>query len=419
MPEQLPNHGGPPETLPTPLRRVRLLEDGVAVDRLLLADPELRALAEQVADDGDALVRLVEDAAAIGARVLARETAGQSADWLREQLTSTADHVTASVAASSEDLLGLVRSELDRLFGSTSTEGLPAHLRERLDELLSGHQRHLKELFSSAGDENPLSLLRAETRAAIARSGEETAKALRDLVLVVTEMRAGQAAETAVAAERDRSAAKGRPYEEQVAAALEQLAAVQGDVVEAVGDVPGAVGKSGDVIVDLAAGRGRPVGRLVWEAKTTRLTRPEATRQLDRAISDRGADFAVLIVSKPEHMPSGMRQLCEYGADKLAVVYDPDEVGGALPLEVAYALARARVTMRQARGETLDPELLHNTTENILGTLEQVRVIKRNLTQAGNGITQARAGVEAMVSSVRAQVEALTAALEQDDPPAS
>ncbi len=109
-----------------------------------------------------------------------------------------------------------------------------------------------------------------------------------------------------------------------MALALDEIAAAQGDCSEAVGDVPGAMGKTGDVIVDLAAADGPARGRLVFEAKDSKLTRPEAIRQLDRALEQRDADFAVLVVPGDDEVPAKLQTLREYNGDKLIVTLDPE-----------------------------------------------------------------------------------------------
>ena len=75
-------------------------------------------------------------------------------------------------------------------------------------------------------------------------------------------------------------------------------------------------------------------------------------RQLDEARRERNADYAVLVVPSEEKVPARMHALREYNGDKLIVAYDADE--GPLALQVAYALARARVLMARGGAEGVD-----------------------------------------------------------------
>ena len=63
-----------------------------------------------------------------------------------------------------------------------------------------------------------------------------------------------------VAAEHDRSTAKGRPYEEAVFDALDAIAGGAGDDCDAVGDLPGVGGRKGDVWSRSTAARARRAG---------------------------------------------------------------------------------------------------------------------------------------------------------------
>ena len=105
-------------------------------------------------------------------------------------------------------------------------------------------------------------------------------------------------------------------------------------------------------MVAIGACHGPPQGRIVFEAKNSRLSRPEAVRQLDEARRERNADYAVLVVPSEEKVPARMHALREYNGDKLIVAYDADE--GPLALQVAYALARARVLMARGGAEGVD-----------------------------------------------------------------
>ena len=87
------------------------------------------------------------------------------------------------------------------------------------------------------------------------------------------------------------------------------------------------------------------------------------------------------------------------------MVYDPEE--GALALQVAYSLARARVLMARGGVDGLDAPALRAEVERALGALEDVRRIKLHLTNAAGGIESARGVLEGMVERVRAHLAAI------------
>ena len=111
-----------------------------------------------------------------------------------------------------------------------------------------------------------------------------------------------------------------------------------------------------------------------------------------------------------------MHQLREYGGDKLVVCFDPEE-GTTLSLEVAYALARARVLMARGEADGIDPSAIRDAIERATGAMADVLRVKQQLTGAKTSIDKGAAILDAMATAVRAQltqVELLLAAAEGD-----
>jgi hypothetical protein len=202
-----------------------------------------------------------------------------------------------------------------------------------------------------------------------------------------------------VEAERERGTAKGRTFEEEVAEAVDRLATVQGDDCEAVGDVKGATGKTGDVVVAIDGCHGPARGRIVFEAKNSRLSRPKALQELDDSLRQRDADFAVLVVPDEDKVPAKLRPLREYNGDKMIVTFEPDD--GGLALELAYSLARARVLMQRSESDGIDAAAIRDTVDRALQSMEDVRKIKNQLTGAKTNIDNARGMIDTMAEAVR------------------
>src|SRR3954452_2321609 len=145
------------------------------------------------------------------------------------------------------------------------------------------------------------------------------------LKLELTGLRAEREKADSVAAEAARGTAKGRPYEESVAEALEAIAAGHGDDCDAVGDFRGGGGRKGDVVVDIDGCAGAARGRIVFEAKNSRRSRKEALAELEEAMATRSADYGVWVVPAEDRLPARAPALREVGGDKLFVVYDPED----------------------------------------------------------------------------------------------
>jgi len=425
----------------TPLRqpRVTSLVGRLIVEHLIVDDACAAELVRARTDAGDHPARVVSDAIEIGARVLDREHAGAAVEVLRQDLENASRDVEQRLGQTSEAVVtelrtrleeafgpdsGHVTRVLERHFGAESTTAVQHQVRTAVAELLGESREKLFKQFSSAEESNPLAAFQRHAVAAIRQSSDQQHAHLREmnarigeLQLEVAKLQAEKAKALEVAAEHDRSTAKGRPYEEAVVDALEAIAGAQGDDCDAVGDLRGAGGRKGDVVVDLDGAAGRPRGRIVFEAKNSKRSRKEALAELDEAMNQRAADYGVWVVPAEDKLPARAPALREIGGDKLFVVYDPEE-GSRLALQVAYSLARARVLM--ARGDTdgLDASAVRAEVERATVAMEDVRRIKSQLTSAAGGIEEARKVLEGMAERVRAhlaQIDAMVADAADDE----
>jgi hypothetical protein len=408
----------------TPLRQpvVRTVGDRLAVDGLVISDECAVRLVREKEQAGDDPVRAVVDAIEIGARVLDREAAGANAEFVRNEFEKVSKDVDQAFTERARQVAEQLQGKVDEVFGPESghvTKALERHfsdgsstavqhrVKEVVAEVMAKSRDDLLKQFSSADGQNPLADFKHGTLAVLKQADERQSKTmhalygkLADLQTELQALRDEREKHEEVAAERERGTAKGRAFEELVADALDQIALGQGDDCDAVGDVPGASGKTGDVVVAIDACNGPARGRIVWEAKDRRLSKPAALAELDKALAQRDADFAVLVVPTEEELPAKLRPLREYNGDKLIVVWDPDG-DSHLALELAYSLARARVLMAASESEGIDGAAVRDTVERALGAMEEVRKVKSSLTGAKTQIDRAAGVVDAMSDRVR------------------
>ena len=419
----------------TPLRRTRVhtLVGRLIVENLVVDDPAAAELVRERADAGEDPARVVADAIEIGARVLDREQAGASVEVLRADLEKASREVEQRLGATSEQVVTELRTRLEeafgpeqghvtrvlhRHFGADSTGAVQHQVKTAVAELLDESRERLFKQFSSAEESNPLAAFQRHAVAAIRQSSDQQHSHLREmnqrigaLQLEVTKLQAEKEKALGVAAEHDRSTAKGRPYEEAVFEAIDLIAGGQGDDCDAVGDLPGVGGRKGDVLVAIDGCSGSARGRIVFEAKTAQLPKKRALEELDEAMAQRDAAYGVWVVPAEDKLPARTQPLREINGDKLFVVYDAED-GGRLALQVAYSLARARVLMARGDAEGLDASALRAEVERAVGALEEGRRIRQQLTHAANGVEAAREildGMERRVKVHLAQVDAMLA----------
>jgi hypothetical protein len=360
--------------------------------------------------------------------VLDREQAGANADFVRSEFERTARDVDNAFTARATQVADELAKKVDEFFGPDSghvTKALERHfsddsdaavqnrVRDMVNDLMARSREDLLKQFSASDGQNPLADLKERTIEALRTASQQQAETLRgvekrmaDLQVELQALRDQRQKEEELDEERDRGSAKGRTFEEAVYEAVDAIAGGFGDACEAVGDLKGADGKTGDVVVEIDACTGPARGRIVFEAKHARLSRPKAFEELDKGMRQRDAEFGVLVVPSDEKVPAKMQELHEYNGDKLIVAWEP-EGEGDLGLRVAYSLARARVLMRRADGDALDAGALRATVERALGAMEDVRRIKQQLKAASTGIDGARSILEAMAEHVRGHLTEL------------
>jgi hypothetical protein len=426
----------------TPLRQphVRTVGERLAIDGLVVEDECAVRLVRDREKSGGDTVKTVCEAIEIGARVLDREQVGANAEFVKTEFERASREVQTEFAEKArtiaeffeqqfEDVFdadnGQLARELERRFGDGSAGSVQNRVREAVAETLARSREDLVRQFSAADERNPLADFKSAAVRSISEAAvrsDETQRALLaqlgELKKELQALRDEKRKLEEVEAERERGTAKGRSFEEQVAAAVDTIALAQGDVAEAVGDVKSATGKTGDIVVSLDATAGPARGRIVVEAKDRRLSTPGALSELDEAIAARCADFAVLVVPTAEEVPARLEPLREYNGDKLVVALDPES--GTLPLELGYRLARARVLMKRADGDGIDAGAVRDTLERALAALTEERKIKQQLTGAKTGIDRAYDLVETMAARVRALLGEIDALVRPGDeePPA-
>ena len=421
----------------TPLRQaqVRTVGDRVVVDGLVVEDECAVRLVREREQRGDDPVRAIRDAVEIGARVLDREQTGANAEYVKAEFEKASQDVQQEFADKARTIAeyferqfaevfgedeGQLAKELERRFGDGSAISVQNRVREAVAETLTKSREDLVRQFSAADDRNPLADFKSaavrEIQQAAGRSDATQRALLQKLGELQKELQGLRDEKDKldeVEAERERGTAKGRTFEESVFEAVDGIAAAQGDDAEAVGDVREATGKVGDIVVALDACNGPPRGRIVVEAKDRRLSRPAALAELDKALTERSADFAVLVVPTEEEVPAKLEPLREYNGDKLVLALDPD--AGPLALELGYRLARARVLMKRSDADGIDAGALRSAIERALAALTDERKIKQQLTGAKRNVEGAYGLVEAMAERVRAYLEEIDALVRPAD----
>jgi hypothetical protein len=382
--------------------RVRVEPERVVVDHLVLADAGAAAwLAAQPMDDH---AILVERALKIGLTALqsvgvtlnldaVRAEFGRFADQSRaanEQAAQALEQVLRANFADGEGRLprtlesflgdrGKLRGMVDELFDPTKRDSAIGRIGTMLERYFDGDASKLASLLDPTRLGSPLYQFRDEVS-----KGFEALQA---------KLAALEAAQSARADERSRSAAKGGDFEDLLEVMLGEVARGANDLLERTGTEAGDAGRSkkGDFVltIDPDLARGADL-RIVVEAKDRAISGRAMREELRDAKANRSAAIGLVIFSAG-HAPTGIAPFDVRAGDVYAVI-DPADPDPAT-LEAAVKLARllALSASREIEAEVDLAEVQRSLTA-IRETLETVRGLKTQLTSivtTSNGVSTA------------------------------
>ena len=417
---QLPTHVDPPPA-------VRIHDDRIVVEHLVLTD---RPLADYLVDRPDTeREAIVERALRIG--LLALQDAGVTVnvDVVRgefEKLVRQAEQVNERAAVALEQTLrtnfadgdgrlprtlekflgdrGALRGMVEELFDETKRDSAIGRIGRMLERYFDGDASKLAVLLDPTRMGSPMHQFRLEIAAGF-KSVEERLVAI-------------EAAATARASERSKSAAKGADFEDLLESLLADLARGAGDLLDRTADETGATirSKKGDFVltVNPTLARGCDL-RVVIEAKDRHVSGREMREELREAKTNRSAAVA-LVVFTPAHAPSGIAPF-DVRAGDVYCVLDP-AAPDAATLEAALRLARllALTTMRESETE-IDAAALRIALTGIREQLDVIKGLKAQLTSisgaasgVSTGLDRLRDGVIARVVEAEGELAAANAA---------
>ena len=422
---------------------VRLVGDRIVIEDLTIADEQTARVARERAEAGEEPAKTIRRAVEIGARVLDREETAVEVDYVRREFEQVTSQHRESIEAKNREAVERMEEGLRRALGDEEAAGalgqaLEAHsdeLSEQIAATFGGDredavQAQIKRMLDerdeefmrrlSADDErNPLGPIMATLRTwARERKDDQDTRdekleaKVDELLSRAAELAGLDQGREALEEAEEAGTRKGRSFEERVDRSLERIAATRGDASSHTGG-EGAEGggKKGDTLIELGAGSGPAVGRVIFEAKDSRLSKNEAWKELNEAMASRAASFGVLVVAGEDRVPAGRETLVEYEGNKLIVAVDREEPDG-LALEVAYRLAAARVAMAREQDLTVDAAEVQVVAEEAVTCLKQAQSIRSTLTGIKTSSEKARAGLDEMVEGVRARLERIESLIE-------
>jgi hypothetical protein len=404
--------------------RVTVHGEHITIESLTLADAGLATfVAERPADDrADLLVRalrigllaLQDAGASLDVDVVRREFESmvRQTETLNERVAAQVDEVLRQNFADGDGRLprtlesflgdrGQLRAFTRELFDEDRRDSALGRMRGLLGSYFDGDASRLAQLLDPTRMGSPLFQFRDE----VARGFE----ALNERLTAI------EAAATARASERARSAAKGADFEDLLEGMLADAMRGTDNLVERTSDEAGHVlrSKKGDFVLTLdpATTRGASV-RVVIEAKDRAISGRAMRDEIGEARRNRDAAVG-LVVFSAAHAPAGIAPFDVRLGDVYCAI-DPDDPDPAT-LDAALRLARllALSATRERDGE-VDAATVHEALERVRGELDAVRGLKTKLTTIGTAAKAVNAGLDQLRDGIVARIAEAEAELRVD-----
>jgi hypothetical protein len=296
---------------------------------------------------------------------------------------------------------GQLRSFTRELFDEERRDSAIGRLRVLLGSYFDGDASRLAQLLDPTRMGSPLHQFRSEVSKGFEALNERLA--------------AIEAAATARAGERARSAAKGADFEDLLEGMLADAVRGTDHLVERTSDEAGHVirSKKGDFVltVDPAATRGSAI-RIVVEAKDRAISGRAMREEIAEAKRNRDAAVG-LVVFTTEHAPAGISPFDVRMGDVYCAI-DPQDPQPAT-LDAALRLARllAFAATRETDGD-LDAAAVHEALERVRAELDTVRGLKMKLTTIGTAAKAVNAGLDQLRDAIVARIAEAEAELRLD-----
>jgi hypothetical protein len=409
---------------PTTRERVAVDGDHITIEELTLVDAGLSTfVAERPADDREALV-----ARALRIGLLALQDAGASLDvdvvrrefesmvrqteTLNERVAAQVDEVLRQNFADGDGRLprtlemflgdrGELRSFTRELFDEDRRDSAIGRMRVLLGSYFDGDASRLAQLLDPTRLGSPLHQFRTEVSKGF--------EALNERLTAI------EAAATARAGERARSAAKGTDFEDLLEGMLADAVRGSDHLVERTSDVAGDVirSKKGDFVltVDPATTRGASV-RIVVEAKDRAISGRAMRDELTEARRNRDAAVG-LVVFSTAHAPAGIAPFDVRMGDVYCAI-DPDDPQAAT-LDAAFRLARLLALASTRESDTdIDAAAVHEALERVRAELDAVRGLKTKLTTIGTAAKAVNAGLDQLRDGIVVRIAEAEVELQVD-----
>ena len=274
-----------------------------------------------------------------------------------------------------ERMINELNAELERFIDPNNRESATS----KLTEILETEEGKVVEAFEKAlNPDNKESQIHKLKETLEKKFTTEIKLLTDDIEKILQELKIDK-----VTAEiKEKSTAKGVTHEDSVQQALTEIAI--GDVVERTGEIVGLITKSkvGDHVIDLNTGSKSSDLKIVFESKSANTYNSSSaiTKELDKAMENRGADFGIFVFDSYERFDKISSLPFHILSENMALTVLNEETGD-LPLKISYIWAKS-ILMNS--DEVTSKSLGISYDEIIKGLTEAVTQVKKLSTAKSN-----------------------------------
>ena len=239
------------------------------------------------------------------------------------------------------------------------------------------------------------------------------AEKMQGVVDSIEEIKRESATEVAVAEALETGITGGLDYESVAVNATQQVASLAGDDCEHTGGFTGRVPRSkmGDGVVDLKVG-GKVYGRIVVEAKNSKLTKKEWEAEVKGSKENRGASGFIGFCKHPNDMPNNSKILI-LDPQTIVIQFNP-EFEDLTFLALVYQIVKMNTLNNAGKLDGLDIAEVNINLQEAIRELGDFDELKKTASSIENGAIKVKKQADSIRKGVQDRINKVQQAIAKE-----
>jgi hypothetical protein len=338
----------------------------------------------------------------------------QAADGHKELLETVSKQTRDTVLNSAKELpkkletvLKILQKDLAKTLDPDSAASIVGKLQAAL---VAGLSKETAKVADALDLQNPASAL-----SRLNALHEKRQEKLEEQIHKIAEELAARAAAHVV---RRKTTSKGFSFEDTLEAYVANESRPRHDVVTRTSRVAGIDGNDkGDITIEVAKAQAHGPGlNIVIEAKDSQISFPALVRDVEKAMSNRGAVFGIGVTTNPD-ITRGSSLIIPVGDDKLVVCAPPvgDEEFELLGVSLGLEMGRWKAIMgRLAPTQHMDLNRINANVSAAFNVMKRFTEAKRKMTSVKTAVDETCEYIDAIRSDLQKELGNLRTAIAEE-----